>query len=187
MSPSERTGHRSGDHVVLPRLLWQRLFGLPSDTVSEPVSLSPVPRTRTPEVPPEDPVPALTDGETDVWLTEWQVEEDGFDVAVGEHVAWTLYESDQPWIDLILTEPRTVPLQRDTYDHERSEDERSTRRDLCGVVARIDQVSVRFVSSERRGYLAPESRGGQQHVVSSLSNRRPHHGDITGWIVRVRS
>lgn len=172
---------------MLPRLLWQRLFGWPSDTASEPVSLSPVPQIPTTTVSPEDPVPALTDGETDVWLTEWQVEEDGFDVAVGEHVTWILYESDQPWIDLILAVPRTVALQRDTYDHERSEDELSTRRDLRGVVTRVDQVSVRFVSSERRGYSAPETRGGQQHTVSSLSNRRPHHGDIMGWIVRVRS
>ncbi len=172
---------------MLPRILWQRLFGWPSDTTSEPVGLSPVPRTPTTSVSPEDPVPALTDGETDVWLTEWQVEEDGFDVVVGEHITWTLYESDQPWIDLILAVPRTVPLQRDTDDHERSEDELSTRRDLRGVVTRIDQVSVRFVSSERRGYAAPEPRAGQQHSVSSLSNRRPHHGDVAGWIVRVRS
>jgi hypothetical protein len=187
MSPSEQTGHRTGDHVVLPRILWQQLFGSPSDTALEQVRRSPVPRIPTTSVPPEDPFPALTEGETDVWLTEWQVEEDGFDVSVGELVTWTLYELDQPWIDLILADPRTVALQRDTYDHERSEDERSTRRDLCGVVTRIDQVSVRFVSSGRRGYLAPETRGGQQHTVSSLSSRRPHHGDITGWIVRVRS
>ncbi|PZF63498.1 hypothetical protein DEJ33_14070 [Curtobacterium sp. MCPF17_047] len=172
---------------MLPRLLWERLSGGPSNTPSEPVSAAPFPRTPTPAVAPEDPVPALTDGETNVWLTEWQVEDDGFDVAVGEHVAWTLYESDHLWIDQILAVPRTVPLQRDTYDHERSEDELSTRRDLRGVVIRIDQVSVRFVSSERRGYSAPEAHGGQLHTVSSLSNRRPHHGAITGWIVRVRS
>jgi hypothetical protein len=187
MSPSEPDDRPSGGHVVLPRLLWERLFGGPSSTSSEPVSAAPIRRTPTPAVAPEDPVPSLTDGETDVWLTDWQVEEDGFDVAVGEHITWTLYGSDQPWIDLILAVPRTVPLQRDTYEHERSADELSTRRDLRGVVTRIDQVSVRFVSSERRGYSAPEAHGGQQHTVSSLSNRRPHHGTITGWIVRVRS
>ncbi|PCN48118.1 hypothetical protein Csp2054_08130 [Curtobacterium sp. 'Ferrero'] len=122
-----------------------------------------------------------------MWLTEWQVDEDGFDVAVGEDVAWTLYESDQPWIDLILAVPRAVPLQRDTYAHERSAAELSSRRSLRGVVTRIDQVSVQFVSSERRGFSVPEARGGQQHSVSSLSDRRPHSGTITGWIVRVRS
>ncbi|MFJ4221156.1 DUF6578 domain-containing protein [Curtobacterium luteum] len=142
-------------------------------------------RTPTPAVPPEDPVPELSDGETDVWLTEWQVDEDGFDVAVGERIAWTVYESDQPWIDLILSAPRTVPLQRDTYAHERSAAELTTGRDLRGVVTRIDQVSVRFVSAARAGYSEPETRGGQQHSVSALSDRRPHHGSITGWIVRV--
>ncbi len=172
---------------MLPRLLWKRLFGGLSDTSSEPVSAAPILRTPTPSVASEDAVPALADGETDVWLTEWQVDEDGFDVAVGEHITWTLYESDQPWIDEILTVPRTVPLQRDTYDHERSEEELSTRRDLSGVVVRIDQVSVRFVDSERYGYSAPETHAGQQHTVSSLSARRPHHGTITGWIVRIRS
>lgn len=187
MSPSEPDDRPSGGHVVLPRLLRERLFGSLSNTPSEPVSATPIPRTPTPAVAPEDSVPSLADGETDVWLTEWQVEEDGFDVAVGEHITWTLYESDQPWIDQILAVPRTVPLQRDAYDHERSEEELSTRRDVSGVVIRIDQVSVRFVSSERHGYSAPEAHGGQQHTVSSLSTRRPHHGTITGWIVRVRS
>ncbi len=173
--------------MVLPQLLRERLLGWPAEVSAEPVNLSPIPRIPTPTVAPEDPVPALADGETDVWLTEWQVDEDGFDVAVGDHVTWTLYASDQPWIDLILAVPRTVSLQRDTYDHERSEEELSTRRDLGGDVIRIDQVSVRFVSSERRGYSAPEVHGGQQHTVPSLSDRRPHHGTITGWIVRVRS
>jgi hypothetical protein len=187
MFPSERTDRPSGHRVVLQQFLRERLFGWPSDVSSEPGGLSPIPGIPTPTVAPEDPVPALADGETDVWLTEWQVEEDGFDVAVGDHVTWSLYASDQPWIDLILAVPRAVPLQRDTYEHERSEEELSSRRDLRGVVIRIDQVSVRFVSSGRRGFSAPEVHGGQQHTVSSLSNLRPHRGSITGWIVRVRS
>jgi hypothetical protein len=52
----------------------------------------------TPPVPPEDTVPAFKDGESDVWLTEWQIEEDGYDVAVGDEIAWALYAMDQPWV-----------------------------------------------------------------------------------------
>lgn len=185
MSPSERADRPSRDRVVLPRRTWERLFGATSGHTALPSLPTGFPAEPRP-VQPGDPVPERTDRETDVWLTEWQVEEDGFDVAVGEQVAWTAYESDQPWIDLILSVPRDVPLQRDTYEHERSTEERSTRCDLRGVVTRIDQVSVHFVSAARAGQSEPRPRDGQQHSVSSLSDRRPHHGDILGWIVRVR-
>jgi hypothetical protein len=58
-------------------------------------------------------VPALDDGELDVWLTEWQIDEDGYDVAVGDEITWSVSVMDQPWIDHILKAPRTVPLQLD--------------------------------------------------------------------------
>lgn len=68
------------DRVVMPRRMYESIFG----SASESTRPSRVPRTPTPAVPPEDTVPALEDGETDVWLTEWQIEEDGYVVAVGD-------------------------------------------------------------------------------------------------------
>lgn len=168
----------------MPRRLYELLFGSPLETTRR----SPAPRTPTPAAPPEGSVPALNDGELDVWLTEWQIEEDGYDVAVGDEITWSLYAADQPWIDHILEAPRTVPLQLDFYAEELSEVERATREDVRGTIIRIDQVSVRFVTDpDKRGFSMPETRGGQQHSVSSLSDRRPHHGSIDGRVVRVRS
>jgi hypothetical protein len=46
-------------------------------------------------VDPEDIVPSRGPQETDVWLTEWQVAEDGLDVAVDQHVEWALVPMDQ--------------------------------------------------------------------------------------------
>ncbi|QSB23003.1 DUF6578 domain-containing protein [Curtobacterium sp. 24E2] len=139
-------------------------------------------------MPPEDTVPALREGETDVWLTEWQIEEDGYVAAVGDEIAWALYAMDQLWVGRILKVPRNVPLQLDFSADELTEVDRASRRDLRGTILRIDQVSVRFVNDpDSRGVSVPETHGGQQHSVSSLSDRRPHRGEIIGWIVRVRS
>ncbi|WP_214546530.1 DUF6578 domain-containing protein [Curtobacterium flaccumfaciens] len=133
-------------------------------------------------------MPALEDGETDVWLTEWQIEEDGYVVAVGDEIAWASYAMDQQRVDLILKARRNVPLQLDFYAHELTDVDRATRRDLGGTIVRIDQVSVRFVNDPNSDRVSvPETNGGQQHSVSSLSDRRPHHGNIVGWIVRVQS
>lgn len=152
----------------MPRRLYELLFGSPLETTRR----SPAPRTPTPAVRPEGSVPALNDGELDVWLTEWQIEEDGYDVAVGDEITWSLYAMDQPCIDHILKAPRTVPLQLDFYAEELSEVERATREDVRGTIIRIDQVSVRFVTDpDKRGFSMPETRGGQQHSVSSLSDR----------------
>lgn len=128
-------------------------------------------------------MPALNDGELDVWLTEWQIEEDGYDVAVGDEITWSLYAADQPWIDRILKATRTVPLQLDFYAEELSEAERATREDVRGTIIRIEQV---VTDPDKRGFSMPETHCGQQHSVSSLSDRRPHHGSIDGWVVRVR-
>lgn len=172
------------DSVVMPRRLYETVFG----SASEITRPSLVPRTPTPVVPPEDTVAALEDGESDVWLTEWQIEDDGYDVAVGDEIAWALSAMDQPRVDLILKARRNVPLQLDFSAHERTEVDRATRRDLRGTIVRIDQVSVRFVNDpDSGGFSVPETNGGQQHSVSSLSDRRPHHGNIIGWIVRVQS
>lgn len=171
----------------MPRRLYESTFGTPATTATPSTLPTPTP---TPPVPPEDLVPDLEDGEIDVWLTEWQVEEDGFDVAVGERIEWPLYEMDQQWVDRILRSSRNVSRRLTFYPDELSEAERMTRRETTGVIVRIDQVSTRYTSSEdpaERGVSVPETRGGQQHMVSSLSERRPHHGDITGWIVRIRS
>lgn len=95
---------------------------------------------------------------------------------------------DQQRVDLILKARRNVPLQLDFYAHELTDVDRATRRDLGGTIVRIDQVSVRFVNDPNSDRVSvPETNGGQQHSVSSLSDRRPHHGNIVGWIVRVQS
>lgn len=172
------------DRVVMPRRLYESIFGSSSE-ITRPSS---VPRTPTPAVPPGDTVPALEDGESDVWLTEWQIEEDGYDVAVGDEIAWALYAMDQAWVDRIMEARRNVPLQLDFYAHELTEVERATRRNLRGTIVRIDQVSVRFVNDPDSGrFSVPETHGGQQHSVTSLFDRRPHLGNIIGWIVRVQS
>ncbi|MFK4482861.1 DUF6578 domain-containing protein [Curtobacterium sp. AB7] len=184
MRPEDEPERPRSDRVVMPRRLYESIFGSASG-VTRP---SLVPRTPTPPVPPEDTVPALREGETDVWLTEWQIEEDGYVVAVGDEIAWALYAMDQLWVGRILKVPRNVPLQLDFSADELTEVDRATRRDLRGAIVRIDQVSVRFVNDpDSRGFSVPETNGGQQHSVSSLSDRRPHRGNIIGWIVRVRS
>lgn len=168
----------------MTRVQYEAIFGAPPATTGASTR---TPRA-TPPVPPEDPVPDPMMGEVDVWLTQWQVEEDGFEVAVGERVEWSLTEMDQDWVDRLLTQHRLVPLQLDSSDEDLHGTEPLARRDLSGVVTRIDQVSVRFVNDPTGpGTRVPERLGAQQHSVSSLSERRPHHGDVTAWIVRIRS
>lgn len=185
MSPRDERESRP-DRVVVTSGQYEALFGWPIGTgIRQGDAPAPIPA-----VAPDDPLPDPTGTETDVWLTEWQVAEDGFDVAVGERVDWALTTMDQQWIRRLLGDRRTVPLHRDTYADAPSGDARqSARHDLSGVVTRIDQVSVRFVGSDDPadgGGLVPECGGAHQHSVSALSDRRPHHGSITGWIVRVR-
>ncbi|MHA7274613.1 DUF6578 domain-containing protein [Arthrobacter sp. TMT4-20] len=139
----------------------------------------------------QDANPPIGPHEADVWLTEWQVLEDGFDVVLGDYVDWLLVPMDQDWLGLLFTGRWPVALQRDTYaDAEQDGLGRSLRTKLTGHVTRIDQVSVRYQqhpSSTDRGEHLPEIGGAMQHNVSSIQERRGHHGSVVGWIVRVQA
>lgn len=138
-------------------------------------------------VEPEDIVPSQESGDTDVWFTEWQVAEDGLDVALDQRVNWSLVPMDQNWVSRLFAGRRTIPLQLDTYaDAVR---DRSDRTQLSGRVARIDQISVRYHPSkdpEERGALVPETGGAVQHGVWSFRQSRGHDGKVVGWVVRLR-
>jgi hypothetical protein len=134
----------------------------------------------------EDISPSRGAQDTDVWLTEWQVGDDGFDVALGEHVDWALVPMDQAWASRLFAGRRTVLLQRDTEAGARGHRTDWTYR--SGRVVRIDQVSVRYRPTQAPAEhgLVPETGGAMQHSVRSLWAPRAHHGQIVGWIVRLR-
>jgi hypothetical protein len=136
----------------------------------------------------EDLAPNTGPLETDVWLTEWQVAEDGFDVAVGQRIHWTLVPMDQVWAARLCAGRRTVLLARDTYaDATWDRGEALDWTALSGHVVRIDQISVRYQPSEnpaQRGRV-PEAGSAMHHSVQSLQKPRSHHGQIVGWIVRI--
>ncbi|TFC87764.1 DUF6578 domain-containing protein [Cryobacterium sp. TMT4-31] len=138
----------------------------------------------------EDIQPSSGPHETDVWLTEWQVAEDGFDVALDQHVDWHLVSMDADWATQLFAGHRTISLQLDTYaEARRHPTEALVWTHLTGRVTRIDQISVRFHPSEdpaERGVRVAETGGAMQHSVLSLQSPRVHHGVLVGWIVRVR-
>ncbi|MBE7163337.1 MAG: hypothetical protein INR72_19020 [Williamsia herbipolensis] len=121
--------------------------------------------------------------ECDVWLTEWQVAEDGFDAHVGEHVTWDLVPMDDDWVDRLWAGRRSIGLQRDTYW---DGPEGAVAQRVPGTVVRIDQVSVRYVQDPDGSGLVPEDGAARQQAVSSLWPRVPHHGSIVGWVVTLR-
>ncbi|WP_104133737.1 hypothetical protein [Cryobacterium sp. Y62] len=55
----------------------------------------PIDRMDVGAVEPEDIVPSQEPRDTDVWFTEWQVAEDSLDVALDQHVDWSLGPMDQ--------------------------------------------------------------------------------------------
>ncbi|TFD52165.1 hypothetical protein E3T55_06785 [Cryobacterium frigoriphilum] len=118
-------------------------------------------RVNAEEVEPEDIVPSQESGDIGVWFTEWQVAEDGLDVALDQHVDWSLVPMDQDWVSRLFAGRRAVSLQLDTYaDAVRDPSDRSDRTQLSGRVARIDQISVRYHPSkdpEERGVRVPET------------------------------
>ena len=150
----------------------------------------PIDRVDVEAVEPEDIVPSQEPRDTDVWFTEWQVAEDSLDVALDQHVDWSLVPMDQNWVSRLFAGRRTIPLQLDTYaDAVRDPSDRTDRTQLSGRVARIDQISVRYHPSkdpEERGVLVPETGGATQHSVLSFRQSRGHHGKVVGWIVRLR-
>jgi hypothetical protein len=137
----------------------------------------------------EDPAPSKGPNETDVWLTEWQVAEDSFDVALDQHVDWDLVPMEHDWVARLFAGRRMILLQRDTYAGAiRDVSATLDWTHLSGRVTRIDQISVRYHPSEdpaERGQV-PEAGGAIQHRVLNLRNPRAHHGHIIGWIVRVQ-
>lgn len=148
-------------------------------------SYEPLTAAQPEEAELEDIIPAKGPDETDVWLTEWQVSEDGFDVALDEEVDWELVPMDQEWLDRMFAGQRLIPLQRDTYAgfvgelYSRSEWTR-----LSGRVTRIDQVSVRYPVDSRTGLA--EIGSAMQHTVASVRERRKHDGSLVGWVIRIR-
>ena len=62
----------------------------------------------------EDPVPPRNADEVEVWLTGWQMEEDGFDVVLGEQMDRELVPMDQQWLGHLFAGRRSIALQRDT-------------------------------------------------------------------------
>ncbi|ANP73449.1 hypothetical protein PA27867_2501 [Cryobacterium arcticum] len=145
-------------------------------------------RSEAQAVDAEDISPPRDSDETDVWLTEWQVAEDGFKVELDQRVDWALVPMDQDWLARLFAGRRTVPLQRDTYAEATRDLGASDWTYLSGRVARIDQISVRYQLSDDPAEhgLVPEPGGAMQHTVPSLHKPRAHHGRIVGWIVRVR-
>ena len=154
------------------------------------VSYEPIDRVDVEAAEPEDIVPSQEPSDTDVWFTEWQVAEDGLDVALDQRVDWSLVPMDQNWVCRLFAGRRSIPLQLDTYaDAVRDPSDPSDWTQLSGRVARIDQISVRHHPSkdpEERGVPAPETGGAEQHSVLSFRQSRGHHGEVVGWIVRVR-
>ena len=150
----------------------------------------PIDRVDVEAAEPEDIVPSQEPRDTDVWFTEWQVAEDGLDVALDQRVDWSLVPMDQNWVSRLFAGRRTIPLQLDIYaDAVRDPSDPSDRTQLSGRVARIDQISVRHHPSkdpEERGVPVPETGGANQHSVLSFRQSRGHHGEVVGWIVRVR-
>lgn len=148
-------------------------------------SYEPLTAVQPEDVDVEDIAPPAGPRDTDVWLTEWQVAEDGFDVMLDEEVEWTLVPMDQEWLARMFGDRRPVSLQRDTYagiPGERYEASEWTR--LSGRVTRIDQVSVRYPAD--RGTGLAEVGSAMQHTVPSVRERRTHHGTLVGWIVRIK-
>ncbi len=131
--------------------------------------------------------PPPAEGEVDVWLTGWQVEDDCLQVTLGETVVWELVPMDQDWITRLFDGRRVVSLQLDTCAGALSEPATFEWTEIRGVVQRIDQVSVLYVASNdplERG-LVPKRGAAVVHTVPSIWPEDPHSGSINGWIVRV--
>jgi len=153
-------------------------------------SYEPLVAPKAEPVDPEDIVPQAGPRQTDVWLTDWQVADDGRDVAVGEQVDWSLVPMDQPWAARLFAGRRMIPLQLDTYaDATLDRNNPGLWTAVSGRVIRIDQVSVRYYPSDDpadHGSRIPETGCAMQHSVPSLWKRRAHHGELVGWVVRVQ-
>ncbi len=133
-------------------------------------------------VPPESVIPPLANGERDVWLIEWQVVEDAFDVSVDEHVEWDIVDAD-PSHGVHFGGRRTVSEERNTYLEDLGA---GVERPIAGTVARIDQVSVRYAPSANGSGQEPIPGSAMQHAARALAPRIPHEGTIIGWVVRIR-
>lgn len=169
---------RPPEHVVVPAAAARAVFA------SAPDFVRPGAAQRRPSVvvPPESIVPPLEDGERDVWLIEWQVAEDAFDVAVGERVRWDVVDADASRLDH-LGGRRLVTEERNTYSEELGA---GPEQPIAGVVTRIDQVSVRYGPSANGSGQEPIPGSAMQHAARALAPRIPHEGTIVGWVVRIR-
>ncbi len=79
-----------------------------------------------------------------VWLAEWQAQEDGIDVRVGQHVAWTLTGDDiAQWIELLFDGARSIDLVLDTYAHP---SHTPALVDITGIVRTVEAISCRHLA-----------------------------------------
>lgn len=136
-----------------------------------------------------DVVPVRGPDDTDVWLTEWQVAEDSLGVSINQQVDWVLVPMDQEWLNILFAGRKRVSFRLDTYaDAVRKLGDPSWTH-LSGHVIRIDQISVRHQPLRGPAVRREAVRAvgeAMEHSVRSVQQRRPHHGSIVGWIVRVR-
>ena len=158
------------------------------DPISYEGSYSSAPASTSEEIEPGVSSMPPASGEVDVWLTEWQVAEDHLQVTLNETVTWKLVPMDQEWITRLFAERRAVSLQLDTYADATRGPESPDWTQVSGLVVRVDQVSVLYVRSTdrfERG-LVPERGKAVVHTVPSIWPKQPHHGHVSGWIIRLR-
>jgi len=167
---------RPSKHVVIPATAHALFAGAPSFVDPAAVRRQPC------VVPSESIVPPLGDGERDVWLIEWQVAEDAFNVDVGEQVRWDVVDADPIRLGHFGGR-RTVTEERNTYAKQLGA---GPECPIDGIVTRIDQVSVRYGSSANGSGQEPIPGSEMQHAARTLAPRIPHEGTIVGWVVRIR-
>jgi hypothetical protein len=109
-----------------------------------------------------------------VWLTGWQMEEDGLRIAVGERVAWRLTSPDRRWMTRLFATRRMIDFALDTYvDAVRSNPVVS----VSGVVVNVEAVTAR---SETMGDSIVRSVASSTDVFRA----RPRVG-VTGFLVTL--
>lgn len=111
-----------------------------------------------------------------VWLTGWQMDEDGLRVAVGERVAWRLTSPDRRWMTRLFATRRMIDFALDTYvDAVRSNPVVS----VSGVVVSVEAVTAQ---SETMGDSLVRSVASSADVFRA----RPREG-VTGFLVTLEA
>jgi hypothetical protein len=122
----------------------------------------------------------------DVWLDSWQVDEDHFEVSLGERVDWETVTMDASWVSRLFVD-RTIRWTRDTdADATRAPEDPSWHR-VQGRVSGIEQVTVAFVASDDPADpgLVPVPGAAVVQPVTSLWDRPAQPDVLVGFVVRV--